>query len=211
MDKSNIIGYESNYCESATIKEAFTEHTIKQNDDSTSNSVFNYIVKEDLSHSKNTVDEALAETQVVAPVEAKGEAPVEAQGEAQGEAQVEALVEPQSEPTVKQQSKNDPSNATNEIAEKRITNTNDPKESVVTKSELVPINDKINFIHQELGHLRHQLETAISEIKGTSNNSGNIMKNINICDTNILILIVIFVIITIVISKTRQKVYSILL
>ena len=117
----------------------------------------------------------------------------------------------QVEPPVEQQSKNGPSNATNEIAEKRITNTNDPKESVVTKSELGPMNDKINFIHQELGHLRHQLETAISEIKGTSNNSGNIMKNINICDTNILILIVIFVIITIVISKTRQKVYSILL
>lgn len=102
----------------------------------------------------------------------------------------------------------DQSNNNDQSIQDLVVDKNNDDES----NDIENLQNKFNFLHG----LVNNLDNSINEIKDqlqtlTNSKNSNILGNLNFCDNNILILICILIVITIVISQSKKRVYSILL
>ena len=102
----------------------------------------------------------------------------------------------------------DQSNNNDQSIQDLVVDKNNDDES----NDIENLQNKFNFLHG----LVNNLDNSINEIKDqlqtlTNSKNSNILDNLNFCDNNILILICILIVITIVISQSKKRVYSILL
>tara|TARA_B100001248_G_scaffold261716_1_gene253828 strand:- start:1533 stop:2156 length:624 start_codon:yes stop_codon:yes gene_type:complete len=198
--------FDSIFHDSATINEAFTTDLIKivkDEDIGTNNDVTDHIFFQMGNNMKDAVQDTTSEqvtdkvTEQITDQASVGEdAPVD-------------------KPPIEDQLSNidtlpDQKNNNDQSIHDLIAKKNKEEES----NDIENLQNKFNFLHG----LVNNLDNSINEIKDqlhtlTSSKNSNILGNLNLsfCDNNILILICILIVITIIVTQSKKRVYSILL